>query len=294
MRYVPTVVEEGLRFPETPRWHAGHGKFYFVDIDRGHLRRLDEGGSTILYRNKAPISGVAFDDGDGFYVVSVFDRKILHVTNCRDGLFDVEEEVDCSAVVSFGINDMIRAPGGGFYVGGMDYDAVAGFSGKVERAHSPLLFAADGQAAVASRCTFFPNGCVIPPAGDRLILGDTYAQKLFAWPLGADGVIGEARVFADLPGEAPDGICLDVEGGVWVASHNRCIRVLEGGTITDEVDLGDQLATACMLGGADGRTLLITTAATADREVLRHMVSGRLYQVQVATPGAGLPSIYAA
>ena len=90
----------------------------------------------------------------------------------------------------------------------------------------------------------------------------------------------------------PDGISLDAEGGVWVASHHRVIRVIEGGTITDEVDMGPTRATACMLGGADGKTLLITASDSHDRSIITDNPSGRIFSVNVAVPGNALPSVY--
>ena len=87
-------------------------------------------------------------------------------------------------------------------------------------------------------------------------------------------------------------MCLDASGATWVANHGRVVRVSFDGVELDEVFTGEARATACMLGGSDGRTLLITASDTMDREVMRHHPSGRLFQVHVDVPGAGLPSVY--
>jgi sugar lactone lactonase YvrE len=93
----------------------------------------------------------------------------------------------------------------------------------------------------------------------------------------------------------PDGISLDAEGAVWIASHHRVLRVREGGEISDVVDMGSTRATACMLGGDDGRTLLITASDTHDRAEIRAKgPSGALFTVHVSVAGAGLPSVYGA
>jgi len=87
----------------------------------------------------------------------------------------------------------------------------------------------------------------------------------------------------------PDGICLDEEGGIWVASpvSHECLRVLEGGTVTHRVKIEKQ-AFACMLGGADGKTLFICTAGESDpaRTTVR---DGRIETVRVDVARAGLP-----
>jgi sugar lactone lactonase YvrE len=93
----------------------------------------------------------------------------------------------------------------------------------------------------------------------------------------------------------PDGISLDAEGAVWIASHHQVLRVREGGEVTDAVDMGATRATACMLGGTDGRTLLITASDTHDRAEIRAKgPSGAVFTVRVPVAGAGLPSVYGA
>jgi sugar lactone lactonase YvrE len=87
----------------------------------------------------------------------------------------------------------------------------------------------------------------------------------------------------------PDGICLDAEGCIWVASPGAhgVLRVREGGEVAEKIEVEHQ-AYACMLGGADRRTLFVCTAATHDpaQSAAR---SGRIEAVAVAVPGAGLP-----
>jgi sugar lactone lactonase YvrE len=75
-----------------------------------------------------------------------------------------------------------------------------------------------------------------------------------------DGTLAGRRVWADLD-HAPDGICADADGAVWVATvpGRRCVRVREGGEVLDTVAV-DRGCFACMLGGEDGTTLFIAAA----------------------------------
>jgi sugar lactone lactonase YvrE len=122
----------------------------------------------------------------------------------------------------------------------------------------------------------------------------------------ASGSLGACRnwaVFGDPPtstdvGEllgqvdvAPDGICLEVEGEVWVAAaaHGRLIRVAEGGRILEERKTNGIGVFACMLGGDDGHTLFASAAPSfhESEASANHFASTLITKVKV--PRAGLP-----
>jgi sugar lactone lactonase YvrE len=89
----------------------------------------------------------------------------------------------------------------------------------------------------------------------------------------------------------PDGICLDAEGAIWVADPMgaRVFRVLEGGEVTDTIDFDAAVPVACVLGGADRRTLLMCVAADWKRDALVGTRTGRILAADVDVPGAGRP-----
>jgi sugar lactone lactonase YvrE len=84
---------------------------------------------------------------------------------------------------------------------------------------------------------------------------------------------------------APDGCTIDADGAIWFADAlgSQVVRVLEGGEITDRVPTPDSVF-ACMLGGADGRTLFALTAAGAHPDAVAGTATGALWQRQVTIP----------
>ena len=151
----------------------------------------------------------------------------------------------------------------------------------------------DGSARVVADDLLFPHGSAITEDGATLIVAETWGARLTAFDIGADGALSNRRVWATFADRAvPDGICLDAEGAVWIASPTTagCLRVREGGEILERVETG-RGAFACMLGGQDRRTLYVCTADSHDPDRQRTERNGRIEAFQGRPfPGcAGLP-----
>jgi sugar lactone lactonase YvrE len=162
----------------------------------------------------------------------------------------------------------------------------------------------DGAVTVVADELQFPNGSVITPEG-LLIVAETFGSRLTAFDIDDDGSLsnrrawaafGEAPTSTDLTAAlgqltvAPDGMCLDAEGAIWVADalHGRAIRVRERGEIVDEVQTGAGVY-ACMLGGQAGTTLYICSAPDFDEHARSAAREGQLLAVEVDVPHAGRP-----
>jgi sugar lactone lactonase YvrE len=149
----------------------------------------------------------------------------------------------------------------------------------------------DGQARVVAQDLHFPNGTVITPDGRTLIIGESYASRLTAFDIAPDGSLSGRREWARLDKATPDGICLDAEGAIWMASpiSREVIRVREGGAVTQRMATPGQ-ALACMLGGPDRCTLFVLMGKVmVTPEQSRQSLTGTIYTLRVAVPGAGLP-----
>lgn len=279
------VLLDGLCFGEGPRWHDG--ALWLSDMHAHRVLRVSPTGTakTVVEVPGQP-SGLGWlppASGGDLLVVSMVDRQLLR----WDGT-TLARHADLSALASFHCNDMVVDAAGRAYVGNFGFDLHARAA---PRPAELICVEPDGRARVVARDLMFPNGTVITPDGRTLIVGESWGARLTAFEVQQNGDLANRRVWAALPeGAVPDGICLDAAGGIWSASPstNECVRQVEGGQVTHRVEV-DQGAFACMLGGPDGRTLFILTAADSDPDVCRATRSARIETVTAPYPHAGRP-----
>ena len=102
---------------------------------------------------------------------------------------------------------------------------------------------------------------VVTPDNSTLICAESFAGRLTAFDIEADGGLSNRRVWAEL-GEGGDGICIDAEDAVWLPRRQTAaMRVREGGEKLEMVELAEPtFCFACALGGEDGRTLFMLAA----------------------------------
>jgi sugar lactone lactonase YvrE len=280
MRKLTTLLD-GLSFPEGPRWHDG--KLFFSDMHAHRVMTVDLAGrSSVVCEVPNQPSGLGWLPDGRMLVVSMTDRRLMRVD--RDGL---KLHADLSALAPFHCNDMVVDSIGRAYVGNFGFDL---HKGEQPRATVLIMVTPQGKPRVVADELTFPNGTVITPDGRTLIVGESFGRRLTAFEIAADGSLANRRVWAELGENVPDGIALDAEGAIWVASPTKSevIRVKQGGAVTERIKVATD-AFACMLGGPDRRTLFVLTAPSSDPEECRRNPSGKIEITQVEVPGAGLP-----
>lgn len=279
----PEVLLDGLAFGEGPRWHED--RLWFSDMHKDRVEAVGlDGESEVIVEVPQRPSGLGWLPDGRLLVVSMVDRKLLRLDD--DGLTEV---ADLSQIATWHCNDMVVDAQGRAYIGNFGWDIES------EPALQPVGAALtrvtpDGEMSIVAHDLIFPNGTVITPDGKTLIIGETFAGRLSAFDIDRDGSLSGRRDFAALPGIAPDGICLDAEGAVWVSCpvSGRVVRVKDGGEITHDIEV-DTLAFACMLGGPQRKHLFICTAKHSTSAACRAEHTGRIEVLEVDVPGAGLP-----
>jgi sugar lactone lactonase YvrE len=277
----------GIVFGESPRWgHDDH--LWFADWGAQEVVAVDlEGKSEVMVRLRFPsFQAICIDwlpDGR-LLIVSGRDGLLLR----RDPDGSLVTHADLSGVSGTLWNEIVVDGRGNAYINNIGFDFPAG----EEFAPGTIaLLRPDGSARQVADGVAFPNGMAVAPDNSTLICAESYGNKLTAFDIAADGGLSNQRVWADLDGGVPDGICVDAERGVWYGDvpNKRCVRVREGGEVLQTIDL-DLGCFACMLGGADRRTLfMVTREWRGPPSMADETRTGQVLTAQVSVPGTGWP-----
>lgn len=294
-----TLLEGGAFF-EGPRWHEG--RWWVSDFYRRTVSTVDtDGREEVVMEVEGQPSGLGWMPDGSLLVVSRKDFRILR----RSPEGEVTEHADLSGLAAFHLNDMVVDAQGRAYVGNFGFDLMSG----ADAAPAELIRVdPDGGAEAVADGLWFPNGTVITPDGATLIVGETVAARYTAFSIAEDGSLGDREVWGQIEPEppfdagfqetlgalkfAPDGCALDAEGHIWSADGvgSRVARIAPGGEIVQELHAPGGLGVfACMLGGEDGRTLLVCAAPDFLEHLREDKREAVLFTTTVDVPHAGLP-----
>jgi len=292
-----TSIVTDLCYLEGPRWHDQ--RIWFSDFYTYRVYSAEEDGSDLRVEAEVPQqpSGLGWLPDGRLLIVSMRDGRVLR----READGTLVTHADLSGHIRGHLNDMVVDARGRVFVGEFGFDLMGGAPlepGVLLRVDP------DGTVAKVAEDMLFPNGSVITEDG-TLLVDETFGNRVSAFDINEDGSLANRRPwasFAEPPTEreiekmlpqiavAPDGCGLDAEGALWVADGlgARAIRVLPGGKIVDEVQAGTGVF-ACMLGGADGRTLFLCTAPDFDENNRKNAREARLMAARVDVPHGGRP-----
>jgi sugar lactone lactonase YvrE len=265
------VVLDGLGFPESTRWRDG--RVWICNWGTGEVLAVTIDGEPEVIARLAPQTlpfSIDWLPDGRLLVIDGPGRALLR--RALDGA--LETVADLSGFGSAPFNELVVDASGNAYLnGGPGCVVCVGMDGGVRQVAEGLRW---------------PNGMAVIDDGRTLVVADSHAQQLLAFQVQGDGSLSDGRAWADLE-HAPDGICADTDGAIWIASvpGRYCVRVREGGEVLNTVSV-DRGCFSCMLGGQDGRTLFIGAAEWRGMETTMSEgpgLTGRL----LAAPGQPAP-----
>jgi sugar lactone lactonase YvrE len=272
----PEVLMEGVLFGESPRWHDG--RLWFSDWGANQVIAIgpDGGHEVIVTVPSFPMCIDFLPDGRLLVVDSAQRRLLRHE---RDG--PLVRHADLSEVSDKPWNEIVVDDQGNAYVNNIGFD----FPGGEFAPGLVVLVTPDGTLSEVADNLAFPNGMAITPNGGTLIVAESYANRLTAYDIEANGGLGNRWVWSETPGDHPDGISMDAEGAIWYADvgNQHCVRVREGGEVLATVDL-DRGAFSCTLSRGDDPRLYVVGQNPESSEP-----SGQVVAFPAPAPGAGKP-----
>ncbi|HLZ56832.1 MAG TPA: SMP-30/gluconolactonase/LRE family protein [Ktedonosporobacter sp.] len=278
------ILLTGLAIGESPRWHED--RLWFSNWGMQEVVAVDlDGKSDVMVRVPTTLPFCIDWLPDGRLLV-VAGREALLLRREPDG--ELVTHADLRGSAGLGWNEIVVDGRGNIYLNGGTFDFRAG-----EQVATGIiaLVTPDGSVRQVADGLAFPNGMAVTPDNRTLIIAESFANRLTAFDIDAAGGLANRRVWAELPGGAPDGICLDAEGAVWYADvpNKQCVRVREGGEVLQTVKL-DRGCFACMLGGKNKQTLFMMAAEWRGPENMTDQErTGQVLTVEAPAPGVGWP-----
>jgi len=277
-----SILLDGGRYFEGPRWHAG--RLWFVDCMERTLLSLSPSGEReqhAKFEDDTPCGIGILPDGR-LVVLTMYRKRLMTYADGKLSLY-----ADLSGIATGTIDDMIVDGLGRAYVGDLGFDMPPppdrGACGRI------ILVMPDGAARVVAEGLRFPNGIAVSADHRRLVVAEMDGACLADYEIEADGSLKFRGRFGSM--KSPDGICLDQQGAVWVAAfeEDAFIRLDQSGRELQRIEVPGRRALACVLGGAERKTLFCLSAATSYEELRQRKSSARIDVIDVEIAGAGYP-----
>jgi sugar lactone lactonase YvrE len=282
----PHTLLTGLAFGESPRWHDG--RLWVADWGAREILAVDrEGEREVIVKVSFPSFPLCFDwlPTGQLLLVSSREERLLRLESGGELL--THADLNDLAQKGHPWNEIVIDGRGNAYLNNQGFD----FPGGQFAPGTIALLTPDGTARQVTDGIAFPNGMAVTPDNSTLIVAESYGNRLTAFAIDASGNLSNRRVWAETGTDHPDGICLDAEGALWYADvgNKHCVRVREGGEVLQTIEL-DRGCFACMLGGADGKTLFIVATEWKGAEQMADgSRTGQILTARASAPHAGWP-----
>ena len=282
------VLADGLLFGEGPRFHQG--KLYVSDMIGRKIFAIDESGSKeVLIDVEEQPNGMAFMTDGSLIYSSMFDRRLYRYANGESALF-----ADLSSVMTGYCGDMVIGQNGRTY---LDDTGSRVLHGEPRRPGRLIIVEADGSSRFGVEGIDFPNGIAINSTGRVLVVSASTTRTLLAFDIDDAGELSNRREILDLgrfsdakDRTACDGLCIDAEDGLWLSllASEVFVRLDSRGIITHVIRVEGH-ATACALGGPDGRTLYLVTNKIVRGDNLFEAMRNKQVRCTVSTTRVEVP-----
>ncbi len=280
------LVNTPMQLGESPFWHPDEASLYWIDILGFALHRFHlESGSHQQWALPSEPGCIARCASGGVLVAMRSGLALLDIGT--GALTPVADAPYDTSTMRF--NDGRCDAAGRLWVGTV-YEPR-------DRPLAPLYCVERGAIRDSGKRATVSNGVAFSPDNRTLYHADTSSHKITAYDFDlATGRIGEGQLFQQFPldklhnyGGRPDGAAVDSEGAYWCAMFEggRILRFSPTGELLREIQLPVHCPTMMAFGGADLRTLYVTSTRhnRSEGELAQYPVSGCVLALRVDVPG---------
>ena len=249
------ITEREFRLGENPLWDDRRRALFWTDIEAGELWRWtprDASGTLERVYEGPRVGGFTLQHDGALLLFRETDVAILADPGAGDARSIIPfDDPRCER-----FNDVICAPGG---------DVFAGAVGRADDSGGLFHLSRDGRFTELFRNSRFPNGMAFTP--DRRWMfytcSTSHTISRFAFDAATSALSDRQVIHRAAPGQGiPDGLAGDLGGDLWSARYagSSVLRLRFDGGIVGAIDVPRADVTSVAFGGADQRTLFITTA----------------------------------
>jgi xylono-1,5-lactonase len=255
-------------------------RLYFSDVPNGGVyRRSPDGAVETLIPRRRGVGGIALNAAGG---IVCSGRSLICWDETRRQSRDLFTEWQGRALR--GLNDLTVDGEGSIFVGSLEFDALSSdtpIAGNVFRVDPPNAVTKLWEGIEVT------NGMGFSPDAGLLYHCDSTTRAVWAYDVTADRSLKDRRVFAQLPEGWPDGMAVDVEGGVWVAvvRYGEVVRFKANATLERRIKMPSTMVTSLCFGGADMMDLYVVTADNTEDASRK----GTIFRMRVDVPGLKVP-----
>ena len=273
------TLAHGYGLIEGPRVDE-RGRLYFSDvINGGVLRRSPDGNVETLIPRRRGVGGIALNASGG---IVCSGRGLIRWDEATRQSHDIFVEYEGRP--TRGLNDLTVDAQGSVFVGSLEFDALSN-----DKPIPGNLFRVDPPNKVTKLWDGIEvtNGMGFSPDGGLLYHCDSTTKAVWVYDVTSDRGVKDRRVFGKVPEGWPDGMSVDVEGGVWVAvvRYGEVVRFKPDGTLERRLKVPSTMVTSLCFGGADMTDLYIVTADNAEDAARK----GTIFRTRVDIPGVQVP-----
>lgn len=226
------------------------GNIYAVNFEKdqtiGKVTPDGKGEIFVTLPGKSTGNGIVFDKAGFMYVADYVEHNVLKIDmkTKKIAVYAHDDKMNQP-------NDLAIAPDGTLYASDPNWKEGTGQLWRIDKAGKTHLEAAKMGTT---------NGIEVSPDGKTLYVNESKQLNVWAFPIKADGSLGEKKLLKKFDDFGFDGMRCDVDGNLYITRYGKgVVAVLSPkGEVLREIDVLGKMPSNICFGGPDGRTVYVT------------------------------------